>query len=35
MFKKANVGDEIPQELWTAVAEILGQIFREKYRKAA
>ena len=35
MFKKASVGDEIPQELWTAVAEILGQIFREKYRKAA
>ena len=35
MFKKASVGDEIPQELWTAVAEILGQIFRERYRKAA
>ncbi len=35
MFKKANVGDEIPQELWTAVAEILGQIFRERQRKAA
>ena len=35
MFKKASVGDEIPQELWTAVAEILAQIFREKYRKAA
>ena len=35
MFKKANVGDEIPQDLWTAVAEILGQIFRERQRKAA
>ena len=35
MYKKASVGDEIPQELWTAVAEILGQIFREKYKKAA
>ena len=35
LFKKANVGDEIPQELWTAVAEILAQIFREKNRKAA
>ena len=35
LFKKANVGDEIPQELWTAVAEILAQILRENKRKAA
>ena len=35
MFKKSNVGDEIPQELWTAVVEILAQVFRDRYRKAA
>ena len=35
LYKKATVGDEIPQELWTAVAEILAQIFRNKQQQAA
>lgn len=35
MFKQAEVGESVPQELWTAVAEILAQIFRDKQRRAA
>ena len=35
MFKKANVGDKIPEELWTAVAEILAQVVRDRQKKAA
>ncbi len=35
LYKKATVGDEIPQELWTAVAEILAQIFKNKQQRAA
>lgn len=35
MYAQAEVGDEVPQDLWTAVAEILGQIFRNKQRRAA
>ncbi len=35
MFKKANVGDEIPPELFNAVAEIIGQIMMKKNQKAA
>ena len=35
MFKKANVGDEIPPELFEAVAEIIGQVMTKQNRKAA
>lgn len=35
MFKASEVGDEIPREFYTAVAEILGKIYNERYRKAA
>ena len=35
MFKESEVGQEIPQELYTAVAEILGKIFKERQRRTA
>lgn len=31
MFKDAEVGQEVPQELWTAVAEILGKIYQSRH----
>ena len=34
LFKKANVGDEIPQEFWQTVVEILANVYRQK-RQAA
>jgi flagellar biosynthetic protein FlhB len=35
MYDKVNIGDEVPVEFFTAVAEVLAYVFRLKKRNAA